>query len=88
MLDAVLATIGTLAVLASILAKLVWLRARAVTDDVTGPDGLDDIAPPTGAMRSARPCHRTHRRASPAGLRKQMPCVSTKTICSAGHSKR
>jgi hypothetical protein len=49
---------------------------------------VDDIVPASGAVRSARRCHRTHRRAQQAFLRKQMPCVSTKSICSAGHSKR
>ena len=86
MLDALLATAGTLAVLASIVAKFVWLRAGAVTLDDAGTGGPDRIVPV--ALCSARPCHRTHRRVQRPYLRKQMPCVSTKSICSAGHSKR
>jgi hypothetical protein len=95
MLDALLATIGALAVLASIVAKLVWLRGGVsvteadMADAVAGPEDADGApVPHFGAVPGERPGRRVNRRAPRMALRKQMPCVSTRTACSAGHYKR
>lgn len=92
MLDALLATIGSLAVLASIVAKLVWPGGGATDDAVdalTGPEDAGDAPlPQFGVVPGDRPGRRANRRTPRMALRKQMSCVSTRTACSAGHSKR
>lgn len=55
MLDALLETIGTLAVLASIVAKFVYFRAAASAGDGAGRSPDAGHAPASSAMPSGRP---------------------------------
>ncbi len=88
MLNALLAMFGTLAILVSIVAKLVWLRAGAKPNDIASPDKPENTLPAFTSVRSDRAGRRVQRRARQASLRRQVPCVSTKPVCSAQHSKR
>jgi hypothetical protein len=62
MLHALLATMGTLAVLVSIVAKLAVARAGATARDAAGGEGSDDVVPVLLSAHGDRSCRRVRRR--------------------------
>jgi hypothetical protein len=61
MLDALLATIGTLAILASIAAKLILMRGGTAAHDAASEDDPADAVAASSCTRSACPSHRARR---------------------------